>query len=71
MDIRDTNLAWHRSTRCGSSACVETAADSDAVYMRDGKDPRGPVLAFSHAAWRDLIDGVKGDGFTASSRGDG
>jgi hypothetical protein len=38
--------------------------------MRDGKDPRGPVLAFSHDAWRDLIDGVKGDGFTASSCGD-
>lgn len=51
------NLAgakWRKSTRSGSNGgdCVEVADKLPGlVAVRDSKDPDGPVLTFSHAAW--------------------
>ena len=62
-------LVWHRSSLCGNSTCVEVASDSEFVYLRDGKDPAGPVLTFSHEAWRSWIEDIKnGQGPTATER---
>jgi hypothetical protein len=59
-------LVWRRSSLCGNATCVEVASDSHAVYLRDGKDPDGPRLTFSHEAWRTWIDRIKnGDGAIA------
>lgn len=46
---------WRKSTRSGSTGgdCVEIAANlPDVVAVRDSKDPAGPVLTVSHAAFR-------------------
>ena len=52
-------LAWIRSSRCGSTTCAEFASDSRAAYLRDAKDPNGPWLEFSHEAWRTLIADIR------------
>jgi hypothetical protein len=47
--------AWHKSTRSGGNGgdCVEIAANLPGVVaVRDSKDPAGPVLTVSHAAFR-------------------
>ncbi|RJL23096.1 DUF397 domain-containing protein [Bailinhaonella thermotolerans] len=47
--------------RRGEGACVEVAAaPSDIVAVRDSKDPHGPVLTFSPAAWHGFLRAVKG-----------
>jgi hypothetical protein len=46
---------WRKSTRSGNSGnCVETAFAEDAVYVRDSKDPHGPVLRFTRDEWTAL-----------------
>jgi hypothetical protein len=58
MDERNPTLQWRRSTRCGSSACVEVAIGRGSVFVRDSKDPKGPVLTFTAAEWSAFADGV-------------
>ncbi|MEU1843802.1 DUF397 domain-containing protein [Micromonospora sediminicola] len=47
---------WRTSTRSGQSECVEVADNLVGVIgVRDSKDPTGPVLTFSPAAWRAFV----------------
>jgi hypothetical protein len=57
-------LAWRTSSKSSGGACVEIATDGENVYMRDSKDPTGPVLIFGLEAFRDLIAHVKEAGTT-------
>ncbi|WP_431980171.1 DUF397 domain-containing protein [Streptomyces qinglanensis] len=51
-------LSWHKSSYSGSGGgnCLEVAHRSAAVYVRDSKEPRGPVLSVSTAQWKMFID---------------
>ncbi|MER5628646.1 DUF397 domain-containing protein [Streptosporangium sp. NPDC002544] len=41
-------------------ACVEVATNLPGVVaVRDSKDPSGPALAFSPAAWNDFLTGIR------------
>jgi hypothetical protein len=53
---------WRKSRYSNHEAeCVEVAALSEGphVSIRDSKDPTGPALTISPAAWRSLTDQVK------------
>jgi hypothetical protein len=53
-----TRAVWRKSSRSGGNGgdCVEVAGNlPDVVAVRDSKDPTGPVLTFSPAAWRAFI----------------
>ncbi|WP_440899867.1 DUF397 domain-containing protein [Actinosynnema sp.] len=46
------NSKWRKSSRSNAAAnCVEVARTPDGVLVRDSKNPNGPVLRFSAAAW--------------------
>jgi hypothetical protein len=53
--------AWRKNRRSndGDCPCVEVAELPGRVAMRDSKDPAGPVLAFTHTAWRAFLGGVQ------------
>ncbi|NIL43712.1 DUF397 domain-containing protein [Salinispora arenicola] len=54
MDL--SNARWKKSTRSGTSECVEVAGNlSGVVGVRDSKDPTGPALLFGPAAWRAFV----------------
>ncbi|GIM87780.1 DUF397 domain-containing protein [Salinispora arenicola] len=54
MDL--SNARWKKSTRSGTSECVEVAGDLPGVVgVRDSKDPTGPALLFGPAAWRAFV----------------
>ncbi|MFY1586333.1 DUF397 domain-containing protein [Micromonospora sp. WMMD734] len=49
-----TGARWRKSTRSGSNGgdCVEVADNLPGlVAVRDSKDPHGPTLTFTPAAW--------------------
>jgi hypothetical protein len=50
-----TGARWRKSSRSSGNAgnCVEVAANLPGVVaVRDSKDPTGPALTFTPAAWR-------------------
>ncbi|GAA1275583.1 hypothetical protein GCM10009665_73380 [Kitasatospora nipponensis] len=61
--ILTVDPAWRRSTHSGGNGnCVEVAVPAPAtVAVRDSKDPSGPQLRFSPAAW-DAFAGAAGSG---------
>ncbi|MGW4500516.1 DUF397 domain-containing protein [Micromonospora sp. NPDC004336] len=57
MDL--SSARWRKSSRSGSSGgnCIEVADNLPGVVaVRDSKDPAGPALTFSPAAWRAFVD---------------
>ncbi|WFE55961.1 DUF397 domain-containing protein [Micromonospora sp. WMMD712] len=49
---------WRKSTRSGDNggACLEVADNLPGlVAVRDSKDPSGPALTFSPAAWSRFV----------------
>ncbi len=52
-------IAWRKSTRCGSSACVEVARDGGDYLMRDSKNPDQPALRFGQAEWEEFLGQIQ------------
>lgn len=53
---------WRKSSRSngnGGNNCVEVAVVVSAVGVRDSKNPDGPVLRFSPAAWESFVSDTK------------
>lgn len=43
-----------RSTKCGSSACIEVALNGETVLVSDSKDPAGESLGFDKKQWAQI-----------------
>ena len=52
-----SDLTWFKSSYSSgdSGDCIEVAACSEAVRVRDSKDREGPQLAFSPDEWAHFI----------------
>jgi hypothetical protein len=52
-----SDLAWFKSSYSGAEGgqCVEIAAGTAAVHVRDSKHAAGPVLTVSPEAWADFV----------------
>jgi hypothetical protein len=50
---------WRRPSLCGSSGCVEVAELDGEVGVRDGKDPRSPVLRYDRAEFSAFVRAAK------------
>ncbi|MEU8799195.1 DUF397 domain-containing protein [Spirillospora sp. NPDC048819] len=57
--MRDVH--WRKSNHSGHSGgdCVEVAGLNLVIGVCDSKDPEGPKLAFSPAAWDAFTGGIK------------
>lgn len=60
-----SGLVWFKSSYSGTEGgqCVEVAADTAVVHVRDSKAAAGPVLTVSREAWAGFV------GFASSGRG--
>ncbi|MCP2260603.1 protein of unknown function (DUF397) [Streptoalloteichus tenebrarius] len=53
-------VKWRKSSYSGTQTdCVEVAAVSPGVAVRDSKNPGGPVLLFERAGFASFVDRVK------------
>ena len=50
-------LAWFKSSYSGTSGgdCVEVAAGTGTIHVRDSKDRQGPVLGFPQEEWSAFV----------------
>jgi len=73
MKIQDTNKGhldtnfteWHKSPLSNppDNQCVEVSFSSNAVGLRDSRNPDGYVLVFDHGEWEAFIGGIAGGSF--------
>ncbi|MGC9667469.1 DUF397 domain-containing protein [Planosporangium sp. 12N6] len=66
MDI--SGARWRKSSRSGGNGgdCVEVADNLPGVVaVRDSKNPAGPALVLTPAAWSAFVAGVKRGDFDA------
>ncbi|MEU4095058.1 DUF397 domain-containing protein [Streptomyces sp. NPDC026673] len=58
----NTRLVWFTSSYSDDQGgnCVEVATTRNAVHVRDSKDPGGPVLSFTPAAWAAFVAAAPG-----------
>ncbi len=58
--------SWQQSSASGGegTACVQVTRTRSNVWVRDSKDPRGPVLGLTAAAWTAFLGGVHRDEFS-------
>lgn len=60
MKAEEDLFVWHKSSYSAQGAdCVEVAGSASACAVRDSKDPRGPVLAFTPRAWSAFVRTAK------------
>ena len=52
--------AWRKAAACNHGECVEVGHGPQVVGVRDSKDPGGPALLFSPAAWGAFLHGTTG-----------
>lgn len=63
MTVNQPPMAWRKSRRCDSAACVEVAPISGGMAMRDSEHPDEPFLWFSSDAWSDFLAGIRAGDF--------
>ena len=66
MNIDFSTADWRKSSRSGGGnggSCVEVACLGAVVGVRDSKDRRGPVLAFTEEEWKNFAAQVKNGEF--------
>ncbi|MFC8308561.1 DUF397 domain-containing protein [Streptomyces olivaceus] len=53
-----SGLTWFKSSYSGTEGgdCIEIAAGTAAVHIRDSKATAGPVLAVPRAAWAGFVE---------------
>jgi len=61
---------WKSSYSSESANCVEVAEVDGEVWLRDSKNPAGPVLRLDPDAWRQFVRAVSAGAFDRTG-GDG
>ncbi|PIM73575.1 DUF397 domain-containing protein [Streptomyces sp. JV178] len=56
-DCVEVALTWHKSSysSSGDGDCVEIATTPAIIHIRDSKNPTGPTLSLSPAAWAGFL----------------
>ncbi|WP_310373827.1 DUF397 domain-containing protein [Catenuloplanes atrovinosus] len=66
------HLTWKKSSRSGPNGgeCVEIATDKVCVYVRDSKQPGGPMLTLSSRSWLRFVHDLCSDRGSLNAAGD-
>lgn len=65
-DVDFGSARWRKSNNSGDTGCVEVALNTEQIGVRDTKHQgKGPVLAFTRAAWASFVQGIRAGDFAA------
>lgn len=56
-------VGYHKSSSCTRGDCVEVGHGEGKFFVRDSKNPDGPVLEFSRDEWNAFLAGVRNSEF--------
>ncbi len=61
VEIARVPANWRKARRSSAegAGCVEVGTLADGTAIRDSKNPGGPIVAVSRAAWRNFTGGLK------------
>lgn len=62
-DFDGSCITWRKSAASNSGGCVEVAVADRSVLTRDSKNPDGPVLRVSAAAWAAFLTAAREKNF--------
>jgi hypothetical protein len=62
--MKSNSVNWRKSSRCGSSACVEVAKIDNTYLVRDSKNPDTAPLSFTQEEWVAFVQGVSQGDFS-------
>jgi Domain of unknown function (DUF397) len=66
-DLEQVPLRWRKSVASGGGNCVEVAWGADGrVFIRDSKDPLGPVLSLTPSQWGEFLTCLRGEKYDFS-----
>jgi hypothetical protein len=63
MSPPPATASWQKSSVSGSGNCVQVTHTQVYVWVRDSKNPPGPVLGFTFDSWAAFLVGVQRDEF--------
>jgi len=55
-ESEEPSVGWRKSTASNSGGCVEVGMAAGSLLVRDSKNPAGPVLRLSPAAWSSFLE---------------
>jgi Domain of unknown function (DUF397) len=62
-DCNCVEVSYQKSSSCTRGDCVEVGHGEDKFFVRDSKNPNGPVLEFSRDEWDAFLAGVRNSEF--------
>lgn len=65
MPLPPSMASWQKSNVSGpgGAECVQVTSTHEYVWVRDSKNPLGPVLGFTREGWAAFLGGVRRDEF--------
>jgi hypothetical protein len=60
-EANQRTIMWRKHTDSAGAGCVEVGADTDAMLVRDSKDPQGPVITLRAGGWPRFLSAVRND----------
>jgi Domain of unknown function (DUF397) len=58
--------SWQKSSATAGQECLEITCTHEHVWLRDSKNPLGPVLGLAREGWAAFVIGVRRDEFDRS-----
>jgi Domain of unknown function (DUF397) len=61
--LSSPDFSWRTAKKCDGGACVRVGFTGKMIVVGDSKNPGGPVLFYTDAAWQEFVKGAKNGAF--------